>query len=214
MARDTLSFARKKPRFQQMPTVLVVCEDSKSNKKYIEDAAEYFRAKVDVLVEHCGKTDPLNIVNHAINESGKYDIVFCVIDRDTHKNFDQAIYTARSNKKIKIIDSHPCFEYWYLLHFNDNTKPYTTSGNKSPADNLIKDLKKIKEFDSYDKGAKLNTFQKLLGQPFENAKINALRTLNKAIEIGDPNPSTRVHELMEFIIKLKDPKPIKQKATH
>ncbi len=207
MGRDSGSFARKKAKYKQIPTVLVVCEDTKSNKKYIEDAALYYRANVDVLVQHCGNTDPLGIVEYAISESRKYDVVFCAIDRDSNHNFDAAIHKAKTNPKINIIDSHPCFEFWYLLHFGYKDKPYARAGKKSPADLLIKDLMSIKFFADYDKGKSTSLFESLLGEPFETALNVSPKVLANARETGNLNPSTKVHELINHIRSIKSLKP-------
>ncbi len=44
-------FERSKPKFKQQPTVLVICKDKKSGKRYLEDAKAHFR--INVLVENC-----------------------------------------------------------------------------------------------------------------------------------------------------------------
>ena len=42
MARAPSRFDRKKPSLQQQARVLVLCEDSKSSRTYLQDAADYF----------------------------------------------------------------------------------------------------------------------------------------------------------------------------
>lgn len=42
MGRTSKSFERKKPLFKAEPKILVLCEDLKSSKCYLEDAAEHF----------------------------------------------------------------------------------------------------------------------------------------------------------------------------
>jgi len=101
MARDSNSLKRQKPKFKPQPTVLVICEDSKSGRRYLEDASLHFRVTVLVEITHCGKTDPLNIVKEAISRQGKFDHVFCAIDRDTHETFDEAVNLAKSSKKSR-----------------------------------------------------------------------------------------------------------------
>lgn len=58
MERNAASFNRQKSRYKPQPTVLVICEDSKSGKRYLEDASRHFRVNVVVEITHCGKTDP------------------------------------------------------------------------------------------------------------------------------------------------------------
>ena len=97
------SFRRDKAKFQPQPTVLIICEDSKSSKRYLEDAAYDFRAHILVQVVHCGKTDPLNIAKEALRLESKFDLVYCVIDRDRHESFDQAVQLVRHKPKIELI---------------------------------------------------------------------------------------------------------------
>jgi RloB-like protein len=206
MVRTPNSFKRQKPRFKEQPTVLVICEDSKSGKHYLEDARLHFRITVSVEITHCGKTDPLNIVKEALNRQGKFDHVFCVIDRDNHQNFDEALNLANSSNKIEIIASYPCFEFWLLIHFvGYNRKPYTVAGNHSAADLVIKDLRLHPGFENYDKGEDKNIFGLLLGNRFTEARRVAPRILADAFESGNMNPSSKLHELIDFFEKLSSP---------
>jgi hypothetical protein len=209
MARNSNSFNRQKPKFKPQPTVLVICEDTKSGKRYLEDASLHFRVNVLVEITHCGNTDPKGIVTEAINRQTKFDHVFCAIDRDTHKNFDEALNLAKTSKKIDIIISYPCFEFWLLLHFGHNRKPYAATGKHSPADLLIKDLRTHPCLENYDKGQDLNIFNLLLGKQFAEARRIAPKILTEAIASEEMNPSTRLHELLDFFEELSSPKQAK-----
>lgn len=205
MARDAASFKRSKPRFLPQPTVLVICEDSKSGKRYLEDASVHFRVKVQVEITHCGKTDPLNIVKEALSRQGKFDRVFCAIDRDTHTNFSEAQNLAKTSKKVELITSYPCFEFWLLLHFGFSRKPYAATPKHSAAELLIKDLRTYPEFENYDKGKNQNTFLLLLDRLAEAQRI-ASGVLTQAIDSGEMNPSTRLHELISYFETLSVPR--------
>ncbi len=208
MARSPLSFSRPKPCYKPQPKVLVICEDSKSGKWYLEDACIHFRVKVDVEVTHCGNTDPKGIVNEAIKQEKKYEKIFCAIDRDQHQNFEEALNLANTSRKVEVIASYPCFEYWLLLHFGYTRKPYAPAGNLSAADRLIKDLRIHSGMENYDKGNDRDIFQSLLDDKFANARKMALRTLSDAIESEEMNPSTRIHELLDFFEALSEPQKI------
>jgi hypothetical protein len=206
MARTPASYNRSNPRFKPQPTVLVICEDSKSGKHYLEDARLHFRVNVLVEITHCGKTDPLNIVKEAFNRQGKFDHVFCVIDRDNHQNFDEALNLANTSDKIEIIASYPCFEFWLLIHFVGYTRrPYTAAGNHSAADLLIRDLRVHPDMENYDKGEDKNIFGLLLGNRFTEARRVSPRILADAIQSEEMNPSTKLHELFDFFEKLSSP---------
>ena len=198
-------FDRSKPRFKQQPTVLVICEDTKSGKRYLEDASLYFRVKVSVEIIHCGKTDPKGIVKEAISRQKKFDHIFCAIDRDTHQNFDEALILAKTAEKVDIIVSYPCFEFWLLLHFGYSRKPYAAAGKYSAADLLIKDLCTYPDLENYEKGKDLNIFNLLLGKRFDEARRIAPKVLTEAIASEEMNPSTRLHELLDFFEKLSLP---------
>jgi len=207
MARDSNSFKRQKPKFKPQPKVLVICEDSKSGRRYLEDASLHFRVTVLVEITHCGKTDPLNIVKEAISRQGKFDHIFCAIDRDTHETFDEALNLAKSSKKVEIIVSYPCFEFWLLLHFGYNRKPYAAAGKSSAADLLIKALRVHPDLVKYYKGEDMGLFQLLLNRLTEARRI-APKVLAEAIASEQMNPSTRLHELLDFFEKLSSPQQV------
>lgn len=212
--RQQLPFQRGGARFQAQPTVLVICEDSKSSKNYLDDVKVHFRAQLQVRVTHCGKTDPRGIITEAIRRSKSFDQVFCVIDRDEHPSFDQAVALVAGVPKVAVIASYPCFEYWLLIHFGYNRKPYTRAGARSPADCLIDDLKAKSGMEDYGKGNKVSPFQCLTLDQLKAARGHAVRALREAVEVSDFNPSTRLHELIEFMERLGAPVPIGKKEAH
>lgn len=202
MVRDARSFERREKEKKSPPKILVICEDKKSGKRYIEDAAYYFRVDVVVEVAHVGKTDPKGIVEEAVKQLKKYDRIFCAIDRDTHETWDQALALAKREDKIHVIGSFPCLEFWFILHFNRNRKPYSREGNKSPGDCCVVDLKKCKDMGGYAKGGDGKVFKNLLPN-LPTARANSLRVLQEAEKENEFNPSTRMHELIDFLEALE-----------
>lgn len=203
MARSANSFGRGSAKFKPQPTVLIICEDAKSNRQYLEEAATAFRVRVFVEVTNCNHTDPLGIVNTAISRSKSYDQLFCVVDRDRHQNFDEAIREAKGQKNIRVLPSFPCFELWYLLHFHKVTKPYSEEGNKSPADCLIADLRKCEGMSDYDKGSRNSLYDRLIAR-LPSARIRSKQVLSEALNVGNLNPSTRLHELFDYFEELAE----------
>lgn len=203
-SRPASSFKRPDSRFKPQPTVLVICEDSKSGKQYLDDAKHYFRIDVIVEIAHCGKTDPKGIVTEALDRQGKFDQIFCAIDRDSHETFEEALILAKTSKKITVITSYPCFEFWLLLHFGYSNKPYTPVGKDSAAYRLIRDLRTHPDMSDYDKGANKSIFKMLLNR-LPTARKNAEKVLDEAIICGDMNPSTKLHELLNVFEKLSKP---------
>ncbi|WP_459207038.1 RloB family protein [Pseudomonas sp. MLB6B] len=207
MARDAKSFNRRDPRFKQIATVLILCEDSKSGKSYLEDATVHFRSNAKVQVAHCGLTHPLGIVEEAVSKQKNYDRVYCAIDRDTHESFDDALLLAKRHEKIQVIASYPCFEIWLLLHFGYTRKPFMRAGKRSAADCVSSELKKKSGMEDYEKSANTKYFSQLLGEPFEMARLQAPRVLADAIKNQELNPSTEIHLLINEIEKLSKPSP-------
>lgn len=205
MARTADSFRRKESRFRQLPTVLVLCEDLKSGKSYLEDAAIHFRANAKVEIAHCGVTHPKGIVERAIERQNKFDKVFCAIDRDTHESFDEAIRLAAAHQKITVIASYPCFEFWLLLHFGYSRKPFARSGRHSSGDLVSIELKGKPGMENYQKSGAAGYFQKLLGDPFNDARRHAPRVLADVSKSGEPNPSTQMHLLIDEFETLATP---------
>lgn len=196
MGRTTASFQRRNPRFIAKAKVFIICEDSKSSKTYLEDAKKHFDIDAKVEVAHVGKTDPLGIVTTAIDRMGEYERIYCVIDRDTHPNFIAAVNLCSQYERIELVISYPCFEYWIMLHFQENRKAFGMAGKKSPGAQMIGELKKIDEMGGYDKGAVTGLFGKLLDR-LPPAVERATRILDDAIQVNQMNPSTRMHELLQ-----------------
>ncbi len=99
------------------------------------------------------------------------------------------------------------FEFWLLLHFGYNRKPYTAVGKNSAADLAIKDLRDHSGLENYDKGADLSIFQLLLNQLMEARRI-APKILADAIMSGEMSPSTQLHELLDYFETLSVPQRI------
>ena len=204
MARKSSLFQRKKPSFKPQVRVLVICEDTKSSLQYLKDAAHYFRAYAEVDIVHCGKNDPLNIVKEAMERQRLFDHVYCAIDRDRHEWFDEALAVASGHKKISVIASYPCYEFWLLLHFQKMRKPYTGVGKNSSGDLLVKDLCKEAGMENYAKGSSEILFDKLIDR-LPTARQRAAQVMAEALNDGDLNPSTRLHELIECFESLGKP---------
>ncbi|OYQ20688.1 hypothetical protein B7L09_11660 [Pseudomonas mandelii] len=208
MARSIRLFDRKAPRFKPQPKVLILCEDSQSGKRYLEDAAFHFRANAQVEVAHCGVTHPSGIVERAIARQRDFDKVFCALDRDTHLCFDRAVDLAKPHPKIKVIASFPCFEFWLLLHFGYNRKPFAAAGGKSPGELVTKSLRGQPLMENYEKGKNVSHFDLLLGEPFQRARSLAPKIIEDVAISGEPNPSTEIHLLMDEFETLSKPQPI------
>jgi hypothetical protein len=153
VGKKPVRFEREKPQLKPLPRVLILCEDSKSCLDYLNEAAQHFRSHAEVEIAHCGKTNPKGIVAEALRRCAFFQRVYCVIDRDTHYGFDEAISAAAAHSKpVGIIASYPCYEFWLLLHFRDTRAPHMSAGKTSGSDRLIKELVKEQGMERYAKG--------------------------------------------------------------
>ncbi|MYA18305.1 MAG: RloB domain-containing protein [Gammaproteobacteria bacterium] len=173
---------------------------------YFGELVAHYRlnsANVSVLSGDRG-SDPRSVVRTALRERDEekqqgeyYDRVYCVFDRDRHANFAAASDEA-IRKGVRLARSWPCFEYWFLLHFVYTRKPFRESQGRSPCDNCVRELRI--HLADYRKGS-VGVFDRLRTR-LEQAKTNARMAKDDAE--GEPNPSTDVHDLVEYLQQLKE----------
>lgn len=192
-------------------TVLIVCEDSKSSPDYFAKLRMFLRLQ-PVRVEVCGKqcgSDPKSVVDYAVERKKKaiespvedgFDEVFCVIDIDIHpkKRLCDAIQMARDNQ-INLIISNPCFEYWYILHFEKTGKTYTNHHEpQKDFQEILRGIYKNKRY-KYDKSGCV--FFELLYPNTDIAIKNSKEILrsqhNGETDLSKCNPSTDVHQVVK-----------------
>ncbi len=124
------------------PVILIVTEGSQTEPKYFE----HFRTRqknIDIRIvgarSSAGETDYVSLVRKAIDYQNKNQIsiakgdsIWVVADGDVNynnpnpvDNKNQQLQRARKMalaRGIQIIISNPCFEFWYLMHFQYTTK--------------------------------------------------------------------------------------------
>lgn len=207
---------RRKPVRALYKKVLIVCEGSKTEPLYFKELVDHYEihsANVQVSGE-CG-SDPVSVIQHGLRlyqdeekaDSGPFDRVYCVIDKDAHQNYDEALQILANTKPdltFFAVTSVPCFEYWILLHFTYTTRPYMACGGTSSGAAVLNDLKMYwPEYTKAGRGcfeAMLNINNDELGY----AKANAQRALNETEINQSDNPSTRVHELVIYLQNIKN----------
>lgn len=196
----------KRPRAKKDPykKVLIVCEGSKTEPNYFKGLKKHLKltsANIDI-VEGDGKTTPMSIIKRACkkyNEEKRdsrdpFDKIFCVFDQNGHNDYPEALrklYMKKYNK-FEAITSVPAFEYWLLLHFKYTRKPFNSK-------EVLSCLKN--KHPKYRKGDE-NIFEDFRDK-LEVAKKNAARSLKDANSSETDNPSTKVHELVDYLQKTK-----------
>lgn len=85
----------------------------------------------------------------AINEGAPEDEYWCVVDHDERDveftrflSRVKRLRSLRSRPQIRVIVSKPCFEYWFLLHFEHTTRAFHGSPGRSACTQVITKLKR------------------------------------------------------------------------
>lgn len=182
---------------------LIICEGEKTELHYFVDLRkELCLMPSDVAVMPSPKgSAPISVAESAFeiarDKNGpKYNDIFCVFDKDTHPRYEEAIQKIRNTKfkntTIHEITSVPCFEYWFLLHFEETTKPF--------------DAKQLK---SELRRNHIPGYEENMANIFTQTKhrLNTAITRAKRIEAEckkteTDNPSTKVHKLVAYLQNL------------
>ena len=200
---------------EPLKRILIVSEGIKTEPMYFIKLIDYLKlSNTDIKVIGSKKSCPLKVVEYAkklqdksIN-NGSYDLVYCVIDKDSHVHYENVLSFIKNNKKsnLILINSIPCFEFWILLHYNYNSiKPFMKKGNNSICEMLIKELKK--HLPNYTKN--ISTLDKKdLEYIFHDKNITKAINASKKIiahceKAKTDNPSTKIHEVVMELQKEK-----------
>jgi hypothetical protein len=162
-SRKYQNYTRKPCSRKQYTKALIICEDEKFSVKYFNDLCKDWKLKnkisgassVEVLPSK--HSDPASVLEHTKslltsalrNNEDLYDRVFCVIDKDDHKNYDTVIkgFNQKVNEflceefknknekpTIELVISNRCFEFWILLHLKYSDRQYESEKE------LLKDI--------------------------------------------------------------------------
>ncbi len=220
-AKKQQESARRKANRKPYDHVLIVCEGEKTEPFYFEEMRVYLDLdSANIKIDGSCDSSPKSVLEYAQKlfdkertKGGNYDRVFCVFDRDQHETFGYALGKIEStNTQLKkdkyskenvftAIRSVPAFEYWFLLHFNPTTKPYSPVGSKSVGDQVIDDLKVY--LPNYEKKHKGFYKYSIDNNLIDDAKDHSKRIFNNSKRTGDINPSTNIHELVEYLEIIK-----------
>lgn len=101
-----------------MTRFLSYAREKKTEPQYFQELVDHYEihsANVKISGE-CG-SDPLSVVTHGLDlyqnekdaDSGAFDRVFCVFDRDAHPNYQAAVQKVQGkNSKMCSSQSHLC----------------------------------------------------------------------------------------------------------
>jgi hypothetical protein len=203
-SRRARRLERKQGTRPSYPLVLIVCEGEKTEPAYFEEIRQKWRIPAlnwVILPSELG-TGPEKVVEYAelkARQEGRWEEVYCVFDRDDHLHYTNAILKAQSiNGKIKTkgkesvtirfaaIPSDPCFELWFLIHF----QPITREEHR---DEILRLLKSC--VSGYSKGCR-GMFNRTVAD-FEKACEHAELLRKRKMQTGNSNPSTDVDILVK-----------------
>lgn len=205
-AKAARDLQRHQSRRSSYDKILIVCEGEKTEPNYFTELVNYYKLNTaNVEIDgRCGSS-PKSVLERAEhlyvvekNKGDAYDRVYCVFDKDSHETYNETLDKIENKNPPEVYfvaKSVPCFEYWLLLHFEFTTRPFHRTGKSSIADEVIKELKKY--IPSYKKGDE-DIFSQLKDQ-LEFAKANAIRVQNSAKQNHTDNPSTTIHELIDYL---------------
>lgn len=202
-AKSLESLARRASKRSSYDRVLIVCEGKKTEPYYFLGLIRHYKINsANIEVDGSSGSSPCKVYERALDvakqeeiNGNPFDRVYCVFDKDSHSTYSETLRKISETENFYAANSVPCFEYWLLLHFVYTTKGYARSGKKSIADAVITDLKK--HISDYTKGRE-DIFEELVDK-IEVAKSNSKRSLREALINKTDNPSTNIHDVIEYL---------------
>lgn len=183
---------------------LIVCEDGKSAPNYFEALKKHYKlSALSVrVVGSNGSTQPLQVVARAIrlkksaeddaSGAGPFKEVWCVIDGDYGNKIQNARTRATAND-VQLAISTKCFEYWLLLHYEENDT------STIDCDGLVRSLRET-HLPEYEKGA--CEFDVIVTR-VEDAAARAEKLRKPGIKRGElpenQNPCSEVYKLIKAL---------------
>lgn len=217
-ATKLADLARQQAKRESYDKVLIVCEGTKTEPNYLNEIKDELKlSTANVSIAPSPGSDPLSVVEHAetlVKQQARqkhldnYDRVFCVFDKDEHEEHGNR-YSKALNKISQInikgvafsaITSNPCFEVWPVLHFELRTAPFLPTSKRTAAQEVVHHLSQY--LPGYEKGRQ-GLYSQIKGQT-KQAITFAKRLEQQNQRSGSDNPSTQMHDLVEYLYELKN----------
>ncbi|MBI3921325.1 MAG: RloB domain-containing protein [Armatimonadetes bacterium] len=209
--RSARSFQRRRAYREPRACILIVCEGEKTEPTYFEALRRELRltpVEVEVSGEECGSA-PTSVVDYALKRKQErpqevrrgeahadFDEIWCVMDVERisqNPNLLNALQKARDNQLAATL-SNPCFEYWFLLHFEDTSKGF------EDCTSLLRYIKK-NYLPEYEKGANISDcLGPRRGVALERGERHA--HLRGEEPVLKRNSSTDVHKLARRLLDM------------
>jgi hypothetical protein len=203
-------FRRPQRDLALSPRVLIGCEGVSTEPGYLHALrmARRLSERQVVLVRHEG-TDPVTVVETVagrralLRREGRWDddldTAWAVFDDDDRQHLHPAQWNDAVQRAqawgVRLIVSNPCFELWYLLHFQQQAGPVTRQ-------EVVRRLRG--HVPEYEKSSSL--YREFLAERTTGAMERADELAARAVRDGlgtFPNPSTNVGELVLHLLTLR-----------
>ena len=190
---------------KQKSKILIAAEGKNKTEKTYFSNFENGKKPYNITYARGNNTDPLKLVKMLIKEIDNLkldlqddDIAYCIFDTDVDPNknkiIEETIQLAKTHN-IKIITSSPCFELWFLLHYE-----YTTASMNN--EDVIKRLKS--HYSNYSKNCNIypviSSKTKIAydsAKKLEKYQIDNSRNIKSV----DANPHTDVYQIIDELEK-------------
>ena len=119
--------------------------------RYVDDmrTTERYRfSLVPGIPKHSDLDDIVKLANERVKAG--YDYVLCLIDMDViegnHEKMEHYKALKKDNPKIIFVESSPCTEYWFLMHYMPRpSSKVKEKGNMARAIEMSRELDKLHE---------------------------------------------------------------------
>lgn len=191
---------------REINRVLLVSVEGNKNNKTERNYLKYWKdVKTKVQFVSGNETDPEKMMQRLIDEyeTGELtekDLAVCLIDSDFSEDRNvviakvDAMAKSAAKEQLHLIVSSPCFEIWYICHFQYSTRQYQS------ADEVLSHLRQF--IPDYEKSK--DVYASLQGK--EDVAIRNAQKLEKyCMENGkrfhhvEFMPSTEMYKVMKWI---------------
>ena len=189
--------------------ILIVCEGEMTEPNYfgaLKLESEIARRIVVRVVKGTGGS-ATETVNRAIQKKSdasksnyiSYDEIWCVLDVEGedagHLSSLRSAIVKAEKQKFKVVLSNPCFEVWYLAHFEKSSERFTTNQD---VERKLSRLWQDAFSETYSKSAP-NHYERLKDQTtdaIENARSVWEEHIKNGSDMTRHNSSTEVYKLV------------------
>ena len=207
MSKPGRSFSSKKRNRQnrkEKPMIIITAEGKNETEAKYFDGFRTPDCPYIIKIHKAGHlTDPTKLAESIRKRWDKEeadvrtgDMAFVIVDLDNKESKAKEIHQLETKNRVeKFIVSNPCFEVWFLLHYEYSTRSYMS------ADAVVKELRK--HYPGYGKTSDMYPLLKeVIGVAIANAE--KLEDYHRAEEHLHPdancNPYTDVHKLVKKLI--------------